>query len=267
MKRVISLTSIPSRFDLLGETLDSLLSQACDEVRLYIPSVYRRFPEWNGSLPKVPSGITVCRSRVDYGPATKILPACQDLRDQDVQILFCDDDCIAPKNWAELLFKIQARRPTEVVATYVRAPYIATSERVEGRNARQLPIEYDVAYRFQSLLHRILGFGLPTRRPFIIPGYGDVLFGVGGAVIRPKFFCERVYSIPEEVFYVDDIWLSANLKANRRRIYCPWRAPMPYSTRNNTVDGLQHTKFDSMSRQELNIAASLVCRDLLSVWS
>ena len=120
MKRIISLTSIPPRFPLLGPTLKSLVDQGADEVRLYIPRSYRRFAAWDGTKPEVPKGVTLFCVDRDYGPATKILPACMDLRGQDVQLLFCDDDGNYAPDWANKLFSIQADRPSDAVAGYVR---------------------------------------------------------------------------------------------------------------------------------------------------
>ncbi len=76
---IITLSSIPPRFGLLKPTLFSLLSQRlkAEEVRLYIPHKYRRFPDWDGRLPEVPAGITIVRCDEDLGPATKVLPAAQ----------------------------------------------------------------------------------------------------------------------------------------------------------------------------------------------
>ena len=144
--RIISLTSIPPRFMGLESTLQSLLRQGADEVRLYIPCKYQRFPDWDGALPNVPEGVTIYRSDKDYGPATKILPACRDLRGSDAQILFCDDDCICDEGWAERLFRIQSRRKNQAIAVYVRPVegYVLNKVRA-GRMKRawQLPIKYD----------------------------------------------------------------------------------------------------------------------------
>jgi hypothetical protein len=68
---VISLSSIPPRFDKIGPTLETLLAQKADieSIRLYVPHVYRRFPDYDGAAPRVPKGIDVVRTAVDLGPA------------------------------------------------------------------------------------------------------------------------------------------------------------------------------------------------------
>ena len=104
MKKIISLTSIPPRFKGLKSVLNSLASNMVDEIRLYIPLKYHRFPDWDGLLPETPRSVKIFRCPVDYGPATKVLPACKDLRGQEVQIFFCDDDLICKPGWIDNLF-------------------------------------------------------------------------------------------------------------------------------------------------------------------
>ena len=102
MSLIVTLSSIPERFAKIGPVLESLAVQKhVDKTLMYIPRQYRRFPDWDGSLPKVPANIEIRRCDHDYGPATKILPAAGDFKDQGVQLLFCDDDHIYPEGWAE----------------------------------------------------------------------------------------------------------------------------------------------------------------------
>src|SRR6056297_3971663 len=155
--KIISLTAIPGRFAGLGPTLESLTAQGADQVWLNIPRTYRRFPDWDGSLPSVPAGVSIRLCDIDLGPATKILPAAYALRGQDAQILFCDDDCIVPRGWAKRLFAIQARRRDQAVAVYVRPSYVAKKRRPEDRQAWQLPVTYDLPYRVSRLTHKVLG--------------------------------------------------------------------------------------------------------------
>lgn len=267
--RIISLTSIPPRFTGLAPTLESLLNQGADEVRLYIPKKYKRFPEWDGELPEVPRGVALCRVEEDLGPATKILPACRDLRGrQDIQILFCDDDCMPVEGWANRLFQIQRKRVNEAVAVYVRAAhgYVINKVKTEGVQAWQLPIRYDLPYRFSRLLWKL--FGTPTfrRRPFVVPGYGDIFFGVGGVVVRPDFFDDLAYDIPALAWPVDDVWLSAHLARRGIRIYCPWMAALPVATEESRRGALVDSMFEGRDRQQLNRAAAQLCQERFGIW-
>ena len=60
---VVSLSSIPPRFDNLRPTLDSLLAQdrPADAALLWVPRAYRRFPGGDGRLPEVLDGVTILR--------------------------------------------------------------------------------------------------------------------------------------------------------------------------------------------------------------
>jgi hypothetical protein len=264
--KIISLTTIPSRFSGLGPTLDALLAQGADEIRLYIPAAYRRFSDWDGRVPVVPEQVSIVRCGRDLGPATKILPACRDFRGQDAQILFCDDDCIVPRGWAARLFDIQAKRRNQAVAVYVRPSYLARTTPPGGRQAWQVPISYDLPYRASRLAHKLFGTQTAYRRPFLVPGYEEVFFGVGGVVVRPDFFDDVAYDIPDIAWPVDDIWLSAMLARKKIPIYCPFRAALPKTQNNLDQDSLLNATFLGKDRQELNRAASEYCRDTFGIW-
>jgi hypothetical protein len=269
MKRIISLTSIPPRFPFLRPTLESLVAQRVDEIRLYIPFSYRRFPDWDGLLPEVPKGVTLQRAEADYGPATKILPACRDLRGQEVQILFCDDDGTFVPGWASTLFALQKDRPSDAVAGYVRPAqgYVTNPvSLLKHPRVREIPIRRDIPYRFGRLVHKIFGIPAPLRRPIGRAGYGEVLFGVGGAVVRPHFFDDAAYDIPEEAWAVDDVWLSAQLARRGIAIYCPRRHPMPTAADSATHDALVDMKLEAGRRQDLNRLAACYCQENLGVW-
>jgi hypothetical protein len=264
--RIISLTAIPSRFDELGPGLESLVAQGCDQVQLHIPHAYRRFPDWDGRLPSVPAGVSIIRCENDLGPATKILPAARALRGAQSQILFCDDDCIVPHGWAKRLFAIQSQRSDQAVAVYVRPSYLSDTPLPEGRQAWEVPISLDLPYRASRLAHKLLGTSVANRRPFWISGYGDVFFGVGGVVVRPEFFDDVAFDIPDIAWPVDDIWLSAMLARKGIRIYCPWRAALPKTQDASEQDSLVRAIFQGKNRQKLNRAAALHCRDCFGIW-
>lgn len=81
MSLVVSLSSIPPRFDKLEPVLNALLAQTAkiDEIRLYLPKTYRRFPDYDGSLPDVPRGVRIMRPNDDLGPASKVLWTVDDI--------------------------------------------------------------------------------------------------------------------------------------------------------------------------------------------
>lgn len=95
MKVVISLTSIPSRFDKLGPILQNLALQTCHEVWLNIPHRYNRFPEWDGAIPEdlydIDPKVVINRDCEDFGPGTKFIAPAIKLLPDDL-IIYVDDD-------------------------------------------------------------------------------------------------------------------------------------------------------------------------------
>jgi hypothetical protein len=114
MKVIISLTTIPSRFDKLNEILPSLLGQACHEVWLNIPPKYNRFPGWDGQVPdfsKFGPKLVVNRNCQDLGPGTKFLGPAPHL-DKDDLIVYVDDDTNYDTKLAMNLLKWWKTDPT-----------------------------------------------------------------------------------------------------------------------------------------------------------
>jgi len=106
MRYAVSLTSIPPRFDRLGPVLTSLLAQtpAPEFVFVALPRQYRRFP---GPVyaPFLPNGVDLLWSKIDHGPATKALVAAQSLAEQDLRLIYCDDDWLYGPDWAATLLE------------------------------------------------------------------------------------------------------------------------------------------------------------------
>lgn len=108
MKVVISLTSIPSRFDNLGPILAALTLQTCHEVWLNIPVKYNRFPEWDGKIPEslynISPKVVINRDCEDFGPGTKFIAPAIKLLPEDL-IIYVDDDTAYNSNVATNLLK------------------------------------------------------------------------------------------------------------------------------------------------------------------
>ncbi|MDA7428166.1 hypothetical protein PGB28_06830 [Primorskyibacter aestuariivivens] len=163
---VISLTSIQPRFADLGPTLERLLVQGADAVWLCLPRKSRRFEACD--VPPVPDRVRIIWSDVDYGPATKLIPAARALRGQGARLIYCDDDCIYPTGWAKAL-------------SAVDAPVVAVSG-------------FDVARM--------------KRQPEALRGDVDIAQGFGGVALWPDDLDDLALTVPDEAFAVDDIWLS-----------------------------------------------------------
>ena len=75
MTAIISLSTIPARFSKIYPVLENLQARTLkiDEIRLYVPRKFRRFPDYGGELPDVPKGVRILRADEDLGPVSKVL--------------------------------------------------------------------------------------------------------------------------------------------------------------------------------------------------
>lgn len=94
---VLTLSSLPHHKNLIEPTLQSLLTQSlrADVIYLALPEKSRRTGESYGNF-TVPEGITILRSKQDYGPLTKLLPAVMAESEPDAVIITLDDDKVYP---------------------------------------------------------------------------------------------------------------------------------------------------------------------------
>ena len=103
MKVVISLTSIPPRFENLAIVIERLSQQTCHEIWLNIPTTYNRFPEWDGKISEnfnIKLKINRCE---DFGPGTKVIAPAQHLDPEDLIVYLDDDTKYEPKLVTNLL--------------------------------------------------------------------------------------------------------------------------------------------------------------------
>lgn len=230
MRHVISLSTIPPRFDQLGPALTSLLRQASrpEAVELYIPRHYRRFPDWGGAPPEVPEGVRVVRVEEDLGPATKVLPAARAWRGQGVELIYVDDDRILDRQWTRRCLAQRRSHPD----TAICGAGFGVVERYGFRGAEspvpQAVKAADPAAQFRYQFHRLAiqlrrQFG-GTRRTghalrFERSGYIDIAEGYGGVMVRPEFFDDAAFAIPPVLWTVDDVWLSGSMARRGIRIW------------------------------------------------
>jgi len=274
--RLISLTSIPPRFDKLEPGLSSLLAQKAqvDEIRLVIPRHYRRFPDWEGTLPRVPKGIRIVRTDEDLGPATKILPTAFDLAGSpDARILLCDDDRYYRPNWAGQLFAASETRPDAAIAGH--ALFLASGgHRIDPARLHYprmigLRRKHSPRARLNLVLTR-MSFGLLRRdnrfRPVLKSGYADIFYGFGGLVVRPPFFSSEDAEIPEIAFPVDDIWLSGCLARKNIPIWARRGLLVPAITDANSEDPLYAAVFEDKGRNALNRGCIRHMQQTYGIW-
>ncbi|NRB18753.1 MAG: glycosyltransferase family 2 protein [Rhodobacteraceae bacterium] len=215
-KLIVSLTTIPSRIDSIGPTLRDLLNQSVkvDEIRLNLARKYRRFPGAEISVPDLPEGITIHWSDTDFGPATKVLPTVLDHRGEDVEILFCDDDQPYDKEWARKFLEHRQSHPNCCI---VGKGYDLSERTLGHRYDRKQERFPRAEVRCKGLgyrMFRAVTLGLCKPHPFISDGYVDILEGHRGVMVRPSFFPNEVFDIPDILWTVDDPWLSGHLERN-----------------------------------------------------
>lgn len=273
---VLSLTSVPPRFRYLPDTLHSLLAQTAPvaEIRLHIPWRYRRFPDWDGTLPAVPKGVRLVRTEVDFGPASKVLHAAEALRGTGARILFCDDDRIYPADWARVLLSEHDRRPDHCVALLGRplSGVLLTGYRGAHRpravlRKRLWDMEYRMARLRQQWAARKLR-ALPDKppRPVVTrAGYADVFWGYGGVVVTPDVFDDVAFDIPAEARGVDDIWLSGMLARRDVPIWLPGGHFRPPKSGADPVAALRDLP-DFGGRDSANRICVQCLRDRFGIW-
>lgn len=202
---VVSLTTIPSRIDLLDLTLKSLLLQSLPPkaIHLNLPEHSVReqrpyvIPAWLAEL----RSVTIVRCR-DDGPATKLIPCFSGL-DPRQKVLVVDDDRIYPRDLIAKMSANAARHPGAIIcASGWRAPADLidrpTNWRTVLTRAECLPIVASAIFRTHEV---------------------DIMQGLMGYLVEPRFFdadaVQDFSRAPPEARYCDDVWLSAHTPAKK----------------------------------------------------
>ncbi|MEY2956521.1 MAG: hypothetical protein RL123_1249 [Pseudomonadota bacterium] len=276
---VISLSSIPSRFPALERVLPALLAQDIGDVaiELYLPRRYRRFPDHDGTLPRVPPGVEIVRVDEDLGPATKILHAVERHRSADTPILYCDDDVLYAPGWARGLIEAQRAHPFAAVAAAgmnldalgLPLPPVAGPRAILQRRARDW--RYLVARAVQIARHggaaRVPPERKAIRRLVRRTGRIDIAEGYGGVVVRPSFFDASFREIPPVLWAVDDVWISGNLARRGVPILAVAdAAQLRFMAEHHAPDALHQVAIEGAARFEANRRCALWMQEHLGVW-
>lgn len=266
---VITLTAIPPRFAHLGPTLDSLLAQDLPApVELWLPRRYRRFPDWDGTLPGVPPGVAIRRCETDYGPATKVLPAALERRGQAVDLLFADDDAVYAPDLHRRFKALRAARPAEALAAIARhlpqpgpqpGPDSPRRGRLPRMRRRSRP---EILEDFARLGSRYGGAVALLAES----GYADTIEGWGGVMIRPDFLAPAAAAGPGAHWAVDDIWLSAMLEAAGTPIWAEAAILPPQRRSAGGIAALAEAVLDGSGRKALDAAAIAGLGAELRIW-
>lgn len=278
MRHIITLSTIPPRFAEVGLTLQSLLCQKSrpEAIELYIPSAYRRFPEWGGGLPNVPAGVTIRRVDEDLGPATKILPAARAWRGQDVELIYVDDDRTYGPDWARRYLRLRRNHPRTALCGVgfclgERYGYKVPDDRQPSMlSAREAFFTFPYQFaRIATQLRSSLGLSgkQPIARFVGRSGYAQIAEGFGGVMVRPEYFEDDALSIPPALWAVDDIWLSGMMARGGISVWAD-RKLSDVST--ETVAGRAHPLFeaviDGLDRHQANRACIDYFRATYGIW-
>lgn len=205
---VVSFTTIPSRIQYVQPVIDSIRSQSLspDAIELNIPKEYRRRDFGEPDAAKFPHHCDVVICDADYGPATKVLPTVQRYSGRDdVIIVYCDDDRLYDRDWLKRLVELSRQYPDACIAEqgFNAVKRIAQINANLGESPKKTPLE-----KFKSLF---------SRR--VMPAPIDIAEGFGGVLVKPDFYGEMVFDIPDVFWTVDDIWLSGCLAVAGVPIY------------------------------------------------
>lgn len=263
---VITLSTIPSRFKLLAPTLESLLTQALpvQEIVLHIPQRYRRFPHWDGQLPQVPAGVTIRRCEQDWGPATKILPATRDYAGQNVDLLFCDDDKVYDRHWHARFKRARAEHPHAcIVEAGENLPDIDEAARPADRLPRAKRwTKKPLSYR----LKRLFSLFMIKSPMYANSGYVDIIAGHAGVMVKPSWFDELAWDIPDIIWTVDDPWLSGHLERRGIPIWLMAEVRRMQASDAGSVDALHDLVELDHDRLRADIAAIQHMRNHFGIW-
>lgn len=259
-KTIISLTTIPPRMDKIAPVLESLARQSAkiEAVILWIPETYRRKGFGDVILPTVPKGVEIRRCPIDYGPATKVLPAVRAFSGEDVRIIYCDDDRIYQHDWAARIIAESDRFPGSCICEDGET-LLATRLRAFRSTATYAVLRKLTLGLYPSLHRRFIRLINPTR------GKVDVAKGYGGVLIRPEFIPEDAFNIPEKLWTVDDFWLSGQMALKGIPIHKMVARPNSQRTMLMKVDPLINLVHEGLGRDAANLACIEHFR-ALGVW-
>ncbi|HST30514.1 MAG TPA: glycosyltransferase [Chthoniobacterales bacterium] len=191
---IASLTTLPDRIANLEPTIRSLLKQTRppDEIVLAIPQCSIR-QEIDYEVPSYLEGfprVRILRCDKDWGPATKFIPIIQEelaAGRGETLIMVVDDDRVYPRDALEIFLHYHQQTPD--AALCFRGALIP----------RNLVWFMPKVFRASQIRE--------VKRVAVITGTASYL-------IQPRFFDSALWdysNAPASAFYMDDIWISAQL--------------------------------------------------------
>lgn len=216
---VISMTTLPNRYDYLLKTLTCLHNQTVkvDAIYLTLPKQAKRsglyYPELPDEIKKL---CTVVHVDLDYGPILKIYGGLMKESDSTI-IITADDDVVYPSDFVSIFLKKHQLHPNCAITG--RGILVGLGTFYFGIN--------NLTYIFKG----ITGFRVYNGRQV------DIVQGVSGCLYKRSFFPQNdqlydkllKYTKDEDVFKSDDILISGYLCKNNIKIYTFFDMPDIYA--------------------------------------
>jgi hypothetical protein len=197
---IICLTTIPSRLPFIETTLKSLFMQSRrpKSIRLHLPHFSNREKcEYDIPLNFLHlKNLEIIRCD-DFGPATKLIPALDQV-DGSQKLLILDDDMIYPKGLINHFHRVSCANSDQAIggSGWVVPENLICDFVTLWKNIRQIP---PMPYKSTRI-----------KKAVAI----DILQGYSGYLVQPRFFNLKQLlqygDAPKAAYYVDDVWISAH---------------------------------------------------------
>lgn len=248
-RTVVSLTTLPGRYEKLRRMLSSLAQQTLrpDAVYLGIPLRSKRLKVDYGELPRdILDQVTLVRLKEDYGPVCKLIGALERETDAETLIVTLDDDVMYPADHLERMVRHAREHPQAAVAA---------SGLILAKSGLQVFGAYHSVCR-----NRLFSFAIGKEGREI-----DVVYGFSGVCYRRGFFGEDVEDCllglgrdNSALFMNDDVLLSGYLSARgvKRMVFADF-APIGYTGLDAEETDISYHRLRMIARMQ---RAVLLCR-------
>ena len=211
-KVVISMTTLPDRYDVLLTTLKCIRGQV-DQVYLTLPYVARRFNQpYPEPCQEIKDLCTIVRCQEDYGPICKIYGALMMEDDPNTLIMTLDDDNLVPDDFVQTFLEKHQLQPKGVITGC--GVLLGCGVNFFSINTTIHNLNY---------CKNLLGFTCPEkgRAVNILQGFSGVLYQRHMFPDKDQLYDELLHYSMEnnDVFKSDDILISAYLNQNDIKIY------------------------------------------------
>lgn len=261
---IVSLTTIPTRFEGLSNLAWHLAKQSVQPIayEINIPTTYRN-PDFNNfDTSQIPNLFNVKPIETDWGPGSKIIPTVERYMDEDIPIIYIDDDRLYDCHLFSRLLRESELAPNACIA----ASTVSVTRQLEEAYWRTKPTLY------RTLRLASCGLWNPKRQQDRSPL--RIAEGYAGVLVKPRFFDRSLFEYPEHLRNVDDVWISACMTKNGVPIKkCEmFSHQMNWPSEINQEDigrrnALLHTISNGLDRSALNAACIKYVQEQFGIWS